>query len=158
MRKHMYIEPENINEYYFSSLNYYDYNNSEIKLIKDITTELQKKGIPTWYEHHNTFADRETFLYRKMLDSLGFFMFVSKTLMRKDESYARYELSLAKHLNKEIYVILLDDIRFEKISFSLKGVYLDLMDPKKSVIVPFTQKNYPQKAADFIANRMHFFA
>ena len=53
----------------------------------------KKKGIPTWYEHHNTFADRETFLYRKMLDSLGFFMFVSKTLMRKDESYARYEIA-----------------------------------------------------------------
>ena len=31
MRKHMYIETENINEYYFSSLNYYDYNPKVVK-------------------------------------------------------------------------------------------------------------------------------
>lgn len=109
--------------YYFIS-----YNSEDEERVKQFVKIMHRYNFPLWYDDGlKTGEAWETSIATHIRDSQGMILFMSKKLLNKPESYVYLEYKMAKEaFNKNIYVILLDEIKNEDVPVNFLGWWFRL--------------------------------
>ena len=93
--------------YYFIS-----YNSDDSEIVKEYVKELEKRGVPMWYDGGMRLSDQwEEKLMDKIRSCEAIIMFLSKNLLAKEDSYVLTEFKKNKRFaGKKTYFVLLDKV------------------------------------------------
>ena len=105
MARDLEITPCEKEPFYFIS-----YNTEDKDVVKEYVKELEKRGIPMWYDGGVRLGDDwEVELVRKIRASEGVIMFLSNNMAQKKDSYVVDEFDTIKRFsNKKIFFVFLD--------------------------------------------------
>ena len=105
MARDLEITPCEKEPFYFIS-----YNTEDKDVVKEYVKELEKRGIPMWYDCGVRLGDDwEVELVRKIRASEGVIMFLSNNMAQKKDSYVVDEFDTIKRFsNKKIFFVFLD--------------------------------------------------
>ncbi|MBR3597835.1 MAG: toll/interleukin-1 receptor domain-containing protein [Clostridia bacterium] len=110
------FQPTDEKEYYFVS-----YNSEDVGKIGPIVQKLNDSAVPLWYDYGLEYGEKwESQISSKIKDAKAIILFFTKGILSKDESYVRKEYDIAtEYFGKKVYVILLDKINNNDISFDM---------------------------------------
>jgi len=106
------VDPTDSTPFFFIS-----YNSEDAEQIKPLVSEMGNiLGIPLWYDYGIPFGEKWRIELNKRIDSSeAVFLFVSKKLLLRDDSYAWIEVDIARGRKKKVIPLLLDRISDEEV-------------------------------------------
>ncbi len=125
MSKYFGFDPNSKGNYYFIS-----YRDSDSGRVEEYAVKLHDLGVPLWYDYVLKEGSREweRQVVRRMNDSRGVIMFVTREAFRDKESYLCDEYYIARGFEekKPICAVLLDDITAADVPANYQGWWADI--------------------------------
>ena len=119
MSQYFGFEPVEFGDYYFIS-----YNSQDTARISAIACEMYKNSIPMWYDRGlKSGKEWEQQIVEKIRDCHEVIMFVTQNLLSRSSSYVMVEYDIAKSYKKNIIIVNLDNVPFEKVNVAFQGWY-----------------------------------
>lgn len=106
--------PSAAKPFYFIS-----YCNKDASRVSSIAVELNKMGVPLWYDRGLPYGEEwEKDLCKKIAASEGVVFFFTRTMLEKEDSYAIKEFTIAKNQGKHIIPFCIDPLDVPSLSRS----------------------------------------
>lgn len=106
MANYLGFEPKETTPFYFIS-----YNTEDKEAVTGYVSELDRLGLPLWYDHGIHTGDRwEQTIADHLIACEAVILFFSPGIFKKEDSYVRKEFNLAKRYEKPIFVVLLESV------------------------------------------------
>ena len=116
------FEPTMTQPYYFIS-----YNSQDVERVAPICCEMNARGIPMWYDKGLISSEKwERQITENIRNCKEVILFVTSKMMIRENTYVRKEFIFAQRFEKNVRVVMLDEIDFNKVNDNLKGWFLDL--------------------------------
>ena len=124
MSAYLGFTPSTGSDYYFIS-----YNTEDADRISPIVKQMHDAGVELWYDYGIEYGDRwERVISEKLKDAQAIFLFMTKGILQKGESYVQKEYRLAtKFFKKKVYVIILDRIDIEDVPYEKAPWWDDIL-------------------------------
>lgn len=109
--------------YYFIS-----YNSEDEIQVAAFARELEKFGIPMWYDHGIKLGTEWENEIAERIDTCeAVIMFLSKNIFVKENSYVHKEFELAtEYSEKTVYVVMLDEIKKPEVPVRFRGWWTEV--------------------------------
>ena len=109
--------------YYFIS-----YNSEDETRVAAFARELEKLGVPMWYDHGIKLGTEwENEIAEKIDSCEAVVMFLSKNIFAKENSYVHKEFELAtEYSEKTVYVVMLDNIKKPEVPVRFRGWWTEV--------------------------------
>ena len=124
MSAYLGFTPSTGSDYYFIS-----YNTEDADRISPIVKQMHDAGVELWYDYGIEYGDLwERVISAKLKDAQAIFLFMTKGILQKGESYVQKEYRLAtKFFKKKVYVIVLDRIDIEDVPYEKAPWWDDIL-------------------------------
>lgn len=126
MADYLGFDPTSEEEYFFVS-----YNSDDSERLTTVTTTLNERGVPLWYDYGLEYGDEEWRIQigERIEDSLGVILFITKDLFSRPDTYVKTEYRIAKdRCRKPIYIVLMEVIDDTEIPYSMYDWWLEITD------------------------------
>ena len=111
-------------KYYFVS-----YNSNDEERVSKYAVAMNNAGVPMWYDDGIKIGEEwEKQIADKIQGCCAVIMFLSKNTFEKEKSYIKKEYKIAYRYDKQIYTIMLDDIKDEDVPNRFLGWWYDIID------------------------------
>ena len=106
MSSYLGFEPTENREYFFLS-----YNNEDAPRLSGLACEMDRSGIPLWYDDGIEYGEEWARLINRMIaGAQAVVILFTRGILEKEKSYVQREYKIAKKLNKKIIILFVEDI------------------------------------------------
>ena len=124
MSNYLGFTPTNSPEYYFIS-----YNNEDAGRIGPLACEMDRAGIPLWYDYGIEYGEKWGLqINQKLGGAKAMLLFFTKGILRKEDSYVQKEFKIARYLHKKVIILMCDEIGEGDVPLAKVDWWIDLMD------------------------------
>ena len=125
MARDLGFKPVDGDEYYFIS-----YNSEDCNSVSDYALRMHNSGIPLWYDRGIEYGEQwEEIIGKKIAGCKALIFFFTVGMLQKDNSYAIKEYRIARRMDKDVYIFLIDKLESKLWKlYPQKGSFLDDID------------------------------
>ena len=104
------------------------YNTEDMSRVSQYVKALSSKGLPIWYDYGIEVGSKwATTIADRIKNSEAVIVFLSRNIFEKKESFVHKEFEMARdYFNKEIYVVILDDIKKSEVPLRYISWWIDI--------------------------------